>query len=169
MEKSGKNFSNKLTGQIGENLVVAELGRRGIVATAFAGNVPDIDILAYKNGKSLALQVKSIKTGSVLCQVDNYLDIEIKDKKQIITGIKKSSNRKIIWIIVSIGPTLGTDKFYICDGGFFQDTVLKIHSDFLKKHGGIRPKKYDSFHCAVQEKDLISKLDDWNKIEDNFN
>jgi len=41
-----RNFSTQLAGQIGESLVVAELGRRGIVATAFAGNVPDIDLLA---------------------------------------------------------------------------------------------------------------------------
>lgn len=37
-----RSFNNQLAGQIGESLVVAELGRRGIVATAFAGNVPDI-------------------------------------------------------------------------------------------------------------------------------
>ena len=33
-----KNFSNQLTRQISENLVVAELGRREIVATTFSGN-----------------------------------------------------------------------------------------------------------------------------------
>ena len=48
-----KNFSNQLTRQISENLVVAELGRREIVATTFSGNVPDIDVLAYKNRTSI--------------------------------------------------------------------------------------------------------------------
>ena len=43
-------LSTKLTGQIGEHLVTAELGRLGIIATPFSGNVPDIDILAYANG-----------------------------------------------------------------------------------------------------------------------
>ena len=33
---TARNFSNQLSGQIGEALVVAELGRMGIVATAFA-------------------------------------------------------------------------------------------------------------------------------------
>ena len=45
-----RDFSAQLAGQIGEALVVAELGRRDIIATASSGNVPDIDILAYKNG-----------------------------------------------------------------------------------------------------------------------
>ena len=40
-----RSFKTQLAGQIGEALVVAELGRREIVATAFAGNVPDIDLL----------------------------------------------------------------------------------------------------------------------------
>ena len=44
-------FSTKFTGQIGEYLVVAELGRRTIIATPFSGNVPDIDVIAYANKK----------------------------------------------------------------------------------------------------------------------
>ena len=50
-----KDFSKRLAGQIGEHLVVAELGRREIIATPFAGNVPDIDILAYANGHYFSL------------------------------------------------------------------------------------------------------------------
>ena len=45
-------LSTKLTGQIGEHLVTAELGRLGIIATPFSGNVPEIDILAFANNIS---------------------------------------------------------------------------------------------------------------------
>ena len=38
----------QLSKQLSEHLVAAELARRGIVATPFSGNVPDIDILALK-------------------------------------------------------------------------------------------------------------------------
>ena len=44
-------LSAKLTGQIGEHLVVAELGRRAIIATPFSGNVPDIDVLRLREQK----------------------------------------------------------------------------------------------------------------------
>ena len=43
----------QLSKQLSEHLVAAELARRGIVATPFSGNVPDIDILAFKSGKSI--------------------------------------------------------------------------------------------------------------------
>jgi len=39
---TGRN--NKLTGQISEFLVCAELGKRGLIATPFAGNVPAFDV-----------------------------------------------------------------------------------------------------------------------------
>ena len=43
-----KYFSNQLSKQIGENLLVAKLGELGVVATTLSGNVPDIDVLAYR-------------------------------------------------------------------------------------------------------------------------
>ena len=84
---SSRNFSNQLSGQIGEALVVAELGRMGIVATAFSGNVPDIDILAYKDGKTTSVQVKAWKSGTVSFDAKRFLDIVIENDKQIVRGI----------------------------------------------------------------------------------
>ena len=68
-----KNFNSQLSGQTGEHLVVAELGRRGVVATPFAGNVPDIDVLAYANGKSLPIQVKALRKGEISTNGNIYL------------------------------------------------------------------------------------------------
>lgn len=160
-----KNFSNKLSGQIGENLVVAELGRRRIVATAFAGNVPDIDILAYKDKKSIPIQVKALKSGSVRTRADNYLNIHLDGKKQEVLGIKDGIDRDLTFIIVRIGMQLGDDTFYICDQGTIQDLVMKGHSNFLLKHGGVRPRNPSSFDCSVDLKDLADYQNNWGLIE----
>ena len=51
--------ATKLTGQIGEYLVAAELARRGLIATTFTGNVPHYDIIASdERGRHLSVQVK---------------------------------------------------------------------------------------------------------------
>ena len=51
----------QLARQIGEHLVVAELGRRGYVAAPFAGNVPKFDLLAADvDGFAFPVQVKTI-------------------------------------------------------------------------------------------------------------
>ena len=83
-----KSFKTKLIGQIGEHLVVAELGRRGIIATPFAGNVPEIDVLTYANGKSVPLQVKANKIGNWQFDASDFLEITMDGDRQIIEGLK---------------------------------------------------------------------------------
>ena len=49
----------QLTRQAGKHLVVAELGRRGYVATPFSGNIPMFDVLAADlRGRAVPIQVK---------------------------------------------------------------------------------------------------------------
>ena len=57
-----KGLSNKLAAQIGEYLVCAELGRRGYIATPFAGNVPTYDVLATdQHCRTVPIQVKATR------------------------------------------------------------------------------------------------------------
>ena len=54
---------NKLAGQIGEYLVCAELARRGLIATPFAGNVPTFDVLATDElCRTVPIQVKTTRS-----------------------------------------------------------------------------------------------------------
>jgi hypothetical protein len=56
--------NTQITRQIGEHLVVSELGRHGIIATPFAGNMPYFDVVAFTpNGQSIYIQVKAINKG----------------------------------------------------------------------------------------------------------
>ena len=160
-----KNFNTQLSGQIGENLVVAELGRRGIVATTFSGNVPDIDVLAYRNKKSIPIQVKAIKKGSLSVNAQHYLEIEFDGNLQIVKGKNKDIDINLIFIIVKVGEYLGEDIFYICKQGLIQDLVYNEHKRFLEKHKGIRPRNPTSTHCSYYEKDLLEYKDNWALIE----
>ncbi len=109
-----KNNSSTLSRQIGENLVVAELGRKEILATAFAGNVPDIDLLAYKDGKSIPIQIKSLRSGSLRTNAKDYLEINFDGEKQEIVGKRSDIDLDLIFVIVKLGQKLGDDIFYIC-------------------------------------------------------
>jgi|TARA_B100002003_G_C14071847_1_gene515686 hypothetical protein len=159
-----KNFSNQITGQIGENLVVAELGRRNIVATTFAGNVPDIDVLAYANGESLPLQVKTVKRGNLSVNGKDYLEIAFDGDKQAITGKSGYVDRGLIFVIVYLGDKLGDEKFYICTKGDVQDIVFENYTNYLAKKNGIRPRNPASTHCSYNESNLVSYWDNWDLI-----
>ena len=43
-----KGLNTKLAGQVGEFLACAELGKRGLIATSFTGNVPEFDLIKEK-------------------------------------------------------------------------------------------------------------------------
>lgn len=163
-----KKFKNQLTGQIGESLVVAELGRREIVATSFAGNVPDIDILAYKNGRTAHIQVKAIRTSGISLDAKRFMHISFEGDRQIINGPDDMMDRDLLFVFVSIGSKLGEDKFHILTQGDLQDMIIEGHSSYLAKHGGVRPKNPSSTHVGLSVGALADFEDNWSLIESRF-
>ncbi len=136
-------LSTKLTGQIGEHLVTAELGRRGIIATPFSGNVPDIDILAHVNGVTGHIQVKAINKDSWQFDIRKFLNVELTEKGQRVLGLNTGLDRKIICVFVSLASKLVEDRFYIFRWGWLQNY-------FSERYKGRKPpKNINSFHCAV--------------------
>ena len=104
---------NQLTRQIGEHLVVSKLGRLGIFATPFAGNVPDFDVLASDlSGHSLPLQVKTINGGSWQFDAKTFLEIEQQGDCQVVKGEKKLRNPDLVCVFVLLKPD-ERDEFYI--------------------------------------------------------
>jgi hypothetical protein len=159
-----KNFNSQLSGQTGEHLVVAELGRRGVVATPFAGNVPDIDVLAYANGKSLPIQVKALRKGEISTNGNIYLDIRFDGDTQIIDGKSEEIDRELVFVLVKIGKHYGEDDFFIFNQGVVQDLIFREYSKFLDKHNGIRPRNPRTTHCAYHVKDVVEYRDNWDLI-----
>lgn len=155
-------LSTKLTGQIGEHLVTAELGRRGITATPFSGNVPEIDILAYANGRTGHIQVKAINKESWQFDIRTFLDVILVGKVQRVKGANPKLDRDVICIFVAVGQELGSDKFYIFKQGWLQDF-------FKGRYKGRKPpKNLNSFHCAIWEKDMQRHLGKWQRITKKF-
>jgi hypothetical protein len=155
-------LNNQLTRQIGEHLVTAELGRRKVIATPFAGNVPHIDILAFANGITAPIQVKAINGTSWQFDIRSFLDVTRTEKGQNVNGLNQDLNRKIICIFVAVGKNLGEDEFYIFQLGWLQKF---FHGSY---EGRQHPHKIDSFHCAIWKRDIERHLGKWRVIEDRF-
>jgi hypothetical protein len=158
-----KDFSKRLAGQIGEHLVVAELGRRNVIATPFAGNVPDIDILAYANGRAVPIQVKAIRQATGTADAARYLSIRFEREQQIIDGIT-AVDRSLIFVLVRIGATRSQDRFFVLEQGSLQDLILRNHSRVLQQFGGRRPKNWASTHCSYDLGDLEGSEENWDLI-----
>ena len=163
-----RSFKTQLAGQIGESLVVAELGRRNIVATCFAGNVPDIDLLAYRDGKTQHLQVKAWRNGAVSFDATRFLHIKILDNIQTVEGLDGSLDPHLIFVFVQIGDKLGEDKFFVLQQSVLQSIIQKSYTDFLDKHNGRRPRNAQTTHNSVTLEHLLPHQDNWKLIEEHF-
>ncbi|KZB54934.1 hypothetical protein [Thalassospira xiamenensis] len=160
-----KKYTQQLSGQIGESLVVAELGRRGITASMLSGNVPDIDILAWCNGKTTALQVKACKVGTVSVDARNYLDISLDGDRQTVRGIRCDINENLIYVFVWHSEKYGADEFYILSQLNLAEIIKKHYMEFLDKHGGVRPRNSQTTHNSVTKNELRDYRDNWGLIE----
>lgn len=160
-----RRFSRQLAGQIGESLVVAELGRLGIVATSFSGNLPDIDLLAYRAGQTVELQVKAWRKGSISFDARRFLDIDLHDGTQNVRGVWSSLTDRPLYIFVSIGPNYGDDEFYVLDQIALSNIICEHYRSFLRKHGGVRPRNAGTTHVSVLPSELSPFKNNWSLLE----
>jgi hypothetical protein len=157
--------SNQLTKQIGEYLVACELARKGFISTTFSGNVPHFDLIVSDiKGSSCPIQVKTSRSGTWQFSIDKFVDITFEGKKQIIGNKKILQIPQLICVFVIAGKIYGEDKFFIVELSKVQDILIANHKRWLDSHGGVRPKKHDSLHCALYERDLKNYKDNWSII-----
>ncbi len=147
--------STQLTRQIGEHLVAAKLGRLGLFATPFAGNVPEFDlVVANDSGQTSLVQVKAINGPSWQFNASTFLNIEMVGNEQMVKKKKKLSNPNLICVFVLLREN-ESDEFYIFKLKDLQAEIAKTYK------GGVRPKNPLSFHCAVWPKQLLKHRDNW--------
>ena len=160
-------LSNKLTGQIGEFLACAELGRQGYIATSFTGNVPEYDIIVSSDSlKTLPIQVKTSRSETWPSRADLWLDIEMDhgEKQQINRGLKSITNPDLIYICIALGDKHGEDRFFICRKRDIQDACVKGYTEWMDAKDWKRPRNYQSLDNRYSVKDLVQFEDNWALI-----
>lgn len=165
---------NKITGQIGEYLVCAELGRRGLIATPFSGNVPTFDVLATDDlCRTVPIQVKSTNGHKWLTDARKWLKIELDEK----TGIQKNLGKEnikhpdLIYVFVAIAPLPNKevkDRFFILTESELQVTCIKSYEKWMDGHGWKRPRSPRSYDCRFEICDVIRYEDRWSLITDRW-
>ena len=161
--------STKLVGQAGEYLVAAELSRRGLIATTFTGNVPHYDIIASDDkGRHVSIQVKTTRSGSwQFSDIRQFCDITFQGKRQIVGRAKQCPVRDLICVFVRL-KSYGEDKFFICPWAKLRANLIKGHKNYLEKHKGVRPKRWDSLHTAISKESSSVFKDRWGYIEEHL-
>lgn len=169
-----KGLSTKLAGQVGEFLVCAELGKRGLIATSFTGNVPEFDlIVADENLNTLPIQVKTSRADNWPTRADLWLDIEIDhdSKKQIDHGFAQISNPDLIYICVNLAEIESdkVDRFFILKKSDLQQICSKNYREWMEGINWRRPRNYKSLDNRYYLENLIPFENNWALVEDQLN
>ena len=167
---TGRN--NKLAGQIGAFLACAELGRRGLIATPFSGNVPAFDILAADDQcNTVPIQVKASQGDNWTSKADTWLKLTLdpQTKVQINGGSQEVENPELIYVHVAIAkPDGGKDQYFILTKRQLQEVAIKKYSAWMDTIGWRRPRSPDSFDCRYWIKDLEEYRDNWKLIAEKL-
>ena len=165
-------LSNKLAGQIGEYLVCAELGRRGLIATTFTGNVPEYDLLVCNHALgAVPVQVKTTRGNNWPSSADRWLNLEIDDKskRQINHGPIEISNPDLIFVCVALGKERSRDRFFICRKRDIQAACIASYKRWMDPKGWIRPRNYKSLDNRYLIEDMLKYEENWELIEEQLN
>jgi hypothetical protein len=111
------------------------------------GKINDI-IASTKKGKHFSVQVKTIR-GSTwqFGNMDKLVKIEFEAQAQIVGDNRPSPVKDLVFVFVKLRDC-GTDRFFICTWPELCDLLSQGHSEYLAKHGGVRPKRWDSLLSA---------------------
>lgn len=166
--------SNKLTGQIGEYLVCAELGRRGFIATPFSGNVPAFDVVAIdEKCRTVPIQVKASQGDNWPSDARNWMDFEPMDESRVQKYIspKKILNPDLIYVCVSIAKPekKEKDRFFILTKSNLQTACIADYSKFMNKHNWLRPHNPESYDNRYHLSSIEEYENNWELITNRLN
>jgi len=162
---------NKLAGQIGEFLTCAELGRRGLIATSFTGNVPEFDLIVCDDSlHTIPIQVKTTRGNNWPSRANLWLDITIDDEKkqQINNGPIQIDNPYLIYVCVALGKERINDRFFVCTKTDIQNACIASYKNWMDPKDWKRPINYKSLDNRYTIDDLAKFEDNWSLISNQL-
>jgi len=135
----------------GEHFVAAELHRRGAYAVTFAGNMPEIDILASDSAQSrtVAIQVKTRASGT--WQTDTR-------KADRPTG----PNR--FWVFVDLADPEAPPEYYVVPEKWIKRDILKHDNAYRERYRKERGKERPSTHHAIAPARIMRWKGRWDVL-----
>ena len=182
-----------ITGRAGEHHVAAELSERGVYASPFSGNVPEIDVIAAdaKRGEVAFIQVKtkrlkshrwrlSISVGWCIPKEVKCLCLDSCDSSRCAGVLVRSRNHPHHERATNLNDlreqcgrprcfwvfvSLEERGFWVIPDGALRRAVRNHHTSYLKERGGHRPgRKHDSLVTYLSPEDLAQWHGCWNVL-----
>lgn len=163
----------KLAGQVAEHLVVAELGRRGLIATGFAGNVPAFDVIAADEYcRTVPIQVKASSGDSWPTDARTFMRIEYdqNEKRQNYLGPAPLDTPDLIYVFVALASQAADsrDRFFILTMSELQQVCIKCYSVWMDSREWRRPRSPESYDNRFWISAIVEFESRWQLILDRL-
>jgi hypothetical protein len=164
---------NKLAGQLAEHLVCAELGRRGYIATPFAGNVPTFDVIAVDDRcRAVPIQVKASRGDSWPTDARSWMALEL----DAATGVQRYGgplslqDPDLIFVCVALREVSDErkDQFFILTKRDLQAACVESYTAWMEPRGWRRPRNPASFDCRWASDQIVQFANRWDIITDRL-
>jgi hypothetical protein len=160
---------NKLTGQVAEHLVCAELGRRDLIATPFAGNVPAFDVVAVDAAcNAVPIQVKATRGDNWPTDARDWMHLELDPATgvQHYGGPRPLDAADLIYICVVLRePGDGQrDRFFVLTKADVQAACIASYTAWMAPKDWRRPRNPASFDCRYTVERIARFEDNWDLI-----
>ncbi len=160
---------NKLTGQLAEHLVCAELGRRGLIATPFSGNVPTFDIVAVNAAcRAVPIQVKATRGDNWPTDARDWMQLQLDSATgvQNFGGLRALDAADLIYVCVVVREPgdARRDRFFVLTKADVQAAGVASYTAWMEPKGWRRPRNPASFDCRYTVDHIASFEDNWDLI-----
>lgn len=164
---------NRLTGQIAEHLVCAELGRHGFIATPFSGNVPTFDIIAANDRcETVPIQVKASNSDNWPTDARLWMDLKLDRETGIqhYGGAIDISDSGLIYVCVVVQPPDANraDRFFVLTKADIQKACIDSYTPWMETKGWRRPRNPASYDCRYRIEQLAPFENNWNLISERL-
>jgi hypothetical protein len=135
----------------GEHFVAAELHRRGAYAVTFAGNMPEIDILAsdVDQTRTVAIQVKARQSGTWQTT-----------RKDWTARVPEVADARF-WVFVDLHRRDSPPQYFVVPERRIQKIIDRRHQEWLRNHPGQRRA---SKRQAIRRTDIEEWRDRWDLL-----
>lgn len=159
----------KLAGQVAEHLVCAELGRRELIATPFAGNVPTFDIVAAdERCRVVPIQVKATRSDNWPTDARTWMDLTLRaeDGVQQYHGPRKLVDPDLIYVCVVLQrpEARARDRFCVLTKEDVQKACIASYRAWMEPRGWRRPQNPASYDCRFAIDQIAQFEDNWELV-----
>jgi hypothetical protein len=166
----GRGRNNQLVGQVAEHLVCAELGRLGLCATGFAGNIPTFDVLATdEKCRTVPIQVKATTARSWRSNARVWMDITVDPDGlvQKLHGPRTLQTPDLIYacVMMAAAGSKERDRFFVITMRELQQLCIKSYCAWMTSINWRRPRNPHSFDLRYYLSQLEPFENNWALVQ----